>query len=227
MYLATTMRYMHLPDSKFWDHRYFLMNEFEIMVNKLGFGLCAIMSETDLDRFCDQCDGLLLPGTSTPTNPKYYGGPDIPPDVDEYALDQKLIQYFFEHNKPIFGLCGGQQRLNIYFGGTIRQVKDPVGHPCNIRHHINIKKDSFVWDVFGNERVKVNSFHGCALDKIAPCFDVVATADDGEVEAIEWKEKKIFATQWHPERSYYDTWENEIEQKFFENFLEICRQNGK
>lgn len=227
MNLATLLRYVNLKDSRYWEERWYIMSDYQLMAEKLGFGLCAIVNDINLEQICDQCDGLLLPGSGMDINPKYYGGPDIPPTVDEYALDSKLIRYFYEHNKPIFGICGGHQELNIFFGGTIKRLDDPVGHHTECRHDINVKKGSFVWDVFGSERVNVNCFHGWELGELAPCFDVVATTDDGVAEAIEWKEKNIFATQWHPERSFHDSWENTIEQKFFENFLEICRQNAK
>jgi len=159
-------------------------------------------------------------------NPKYYGGEDIPPKVDEYALDAALIKYFYEHGKPIFGVCGGHQALNVFFGGSIKKIDDPFAHQNEyvLRHTVDVKEGSFVWDVFKSTTAEVNCFHGWELDRLAPVFDVVARTRDGVAEAIEWKEKNIFATQWHPERSFHDEWDNEIEQKFFENFIERCRE---
>ena len=93
-----------------------------------------------------------------------------------------------------------------------------------MKHTVEVKEGSFVWDVFKSTTAEVNCFHGWELDRLAPVFDVVAKTADGVAEAIEWKEKNIFATQWHPERSFHDSWDNEIEQKFFENFIECCKR---
>ena len=225
MNIATTLRYVNLGD-RWWAHRYYIMHDYQLMAEKLGFGMVAIMNDCDIENVCERCDGLIVPGSSTDINPKYYGGEDIPPEVDEYALDAALIKYFYEHGKPIFGICGGHQVLNIYFGGSIRRMPDPIAHQNNdvLRHEIEIKEGSFVWDVYKRDRAVVNCFHGWELDRIAPCFDVVARTNDGVAEAIEWREKHIFATQWHPERSFHDDWDDVIENKFFENFIELCRK---
>ena len=228
MILATTLRYCDLNEKNF-GLRHYICLPFAAMAEKYGFGLCAVMNETELEKVCDQCDGLLLPGSATNIDPSYYGGEPLetPEPVDEYALDSKLIEYFEKRNKPIFGFCGGLQALNVYFGGTLSKLSDPEAHKNydKNRHDIIIKKDSFVYDVFGAERAEVNCFHGWQADKMAPVFDVVARTEDGTVEAFECREKHIFATQWHPERSLIDfEWENEIEQKFFENFVALCEK---
>ena len=51
---------------------------------------------------------------------------------------------------------------------------------------------------------------------------IVAETDDGVIEAIECKEKHVFATQWHPEQSFHTG--DPIENKFFENFIELCHE---
>lgn len=225
MNIATTLRYANLGD-RWWPDRYYIMHDYQIMADKLGFGMVAIMNDCNIENICEKCDGLIIPGSGMDINPKYYGGEDKPPKVDEYALDAALIKYFYEHGKPIFGVCGGHQELNVFFGGSIKRMPDPIGH-MNIdvlRHEVEIKEGSFVWDVFKRERAVVNCFHGWELDRLAPCFDVVAKTKDGVAEAIEWKEKHIFATQWHPERSFHDDWENVLENQFFVNFIDLCRK---
>ena len=84
-------------------------------------------------------------------------------------------------------------------------------------------KDSFVYDVFGKTRAIVNCHHGLCIDRLAPVFRCVARSDDGEIEAIEWKEKNIFATQWHPEQTLHGAGDP-MEHKFFENFLKRCEE---
>ena len=87
---------------------------------------------------------------------------------------------------------------------------------------INITKDSFVYDVFKSEEATINSYHCYEIDRLAPALSVVATSPDGVIEAAENKERRIFATQWHPELTLAQ--ENSVEHKFFENFFKCCAE---
>ena len=116
--------------------------------------------------------------------------------VDEYSKDKQLVDAFVKAGKPILGICGGLQVLNVYFGGTLNQL---VPHHDDIHdgHRIRIEKDSFLYAVYKTETAEVNSYHRqCALDA-APGFRVTAWAEDGTIEAIE--RDNIIAVQWHPE----------------------------
>ena len=228
MNIAALLRYTgNADEAPYFDKQYYILHDYKKMADKLGFNIVYVTTGCDYERICEKCDGLLIPGSAMDINPKYYGGEDKPPLIDEYALDAKLMRYFYEHGKPIFGICGGHQELNVFFGGSIRKIADPIAHrnDSEFRHVVDIKKGSFVWDVFKSEKADTNCFHAWELDRIAPCFDIVATTPDGVAEAIEWKEKNIFATQWHPERSFcHDLKTREIEQQFFVNFIECCKR---
>ncbi len=227
MNIATVLRYAEIGKD-WWKYRYYIMHDYLLMAEKLGVGLVAITNTNDFEKICENCDGLIITGSVTNVNPKYYGGADEPDVVDEYALDAALIKYFHERGKPIFGVCGGHQALNVYFGGTLKKLNDKIAHETSDngpRHNINIKEGSFVYDVFNSNKANVNCFHGWEIGRLAPNLEAVATTDDGVIEAIESKRDKVFATQWHPERSFHDDWENSIEQKFFENFIKLCEES--
>ena len=227
MNIAVLLRYVDLKkeNDRFWNQRYYIMHDYKLLADKYGVGMVAIMSEYGLDEICGVCDGLIVPGSGTNINPKYWGGEDCPSNgnPDEYALDSKVIEKFYEAGKPIFGICGGHQALNVFFGGSLRHVANSAAHydKESCTHPINIEKDSFVWDVFKKERAITNCHHGLCVDRIASNFKCVARTDDGEIEAIEWKEKNIFATQWHPEQTLHGLGDA-LEHKFFENFLKRC-----
>ncbi|MBR2721541.1 MAG: gamma-glutamyl-gamma-aminobutyrate hydrolase family protein [Clostridia bacterium] len=231
MNIATTLRACKIgAEDSPWRKRYFIMQDYLDMAKQYGVGLVAITTEHDIERICECCDGLIIPGSGTNINPAYYGGQaeENPDGVDEYALDAKLIEYFVQHGKPIFGVCGGFQALNVYFGGTLTNVPVPGSHSKerDSYHEIDIVPGSFVYDVFGKERATVNTYHGMMLDRVADCFEVVATStEDGIIEAIECKEKHIYAAEWHPEQSFHTG--DPIEHKFFENFLSCCREAAK
>ena len=212
-----------------WDDIYHMQHDYRLMADKYGIGLIAIVTAHDAQRIVDACDALIIPGSGNPTFGKYYDGeqPTEECPVDEYADDFAVVDLFVKAGKPIFGICAGIQRLNIYFGGSQKRVNFNYSHGLpkvdeKRMHLINIKKGSFVWDVFGSERAEVNSHHGWGIDRLGEGFEVVATADDGVIEAIENKEKRIYATQWHPEQNFHVG--DPIEQKFFENFFELCRK---
>ncbi|MBE6694991.1 MAG: gamma-glutamyl-gamma-aminobutyrate hydrolase family protein [Ruminococcaceae bacterium] len=227
MNIATTLRYMDMKKGGLFDYKYFIMQDYKLMADKYGIGMLAVMSEEAIKATVDACDGLILPGTAVGVDPSYYGGApaDPPLPVDEYALDSKVIKAFYEAGKPIFGICGGQQYLNVFFGGTLGMVPDLPNHKDSksYTHMINIAEDSFVYDVFGKTRALVNSHHARHTNVLAPDFKPVAWTDDGIVEAIEWREADIYATQWHPEQTFHRGEPlDPIEHKFFENFLSRC-----
>jgi len=225
MILANTLRYMDTGAGGAWNQRYYIMNDYMLLAQKYGVGMISVMTEQAIEDVCHHCDGLLVPGSGTDIKPSYYGSDlKLPkePEVDEYALDSKLIRYFYEAGKPIFGICGGHQELNIFFGGTIKTLDDYDSHQENTTktHPINVVKDSFVYEVFQSERPTTNSYHRWEIGRLAPDLKIVASTDDGVAEAIEWKEKNIFATQWHPEQSFHTG--DPLENQFFVNFLRRC-----
>ena len=244
MLLATLVRFKEGALNKVWaGHGCSVVGNLVFLAEQLNAGLIAITSQLEIEKVAQLCDGLLLPGNSNNIDPKHFGGdPFDPPDYwDEYeSLDSKAIEAFHRAGKPIFGICGGMQSINVYFGGTLKLVPnkenhwayrdpDPVdryGNAIKYREHpVTVEADSFVADVHGPGRAIVNTYHSWAVDKVAPGFRVVATSDDGTIEAIECREKNIFAVQWHPELAYRMA--DPVEQKFFENFLAVCAKEKK
>lgn len=227
MQLAILLRYDGdgNPDN-IWRKKFRLNYSLERLGTENNIGILAIVNEQSIKAACEICDGLILPGSSNKFDPKYYGGTPLtePLEFDEYGFDQKVIDQFVRANKPIFGICGGMQELNVYFGGTIKKMENAKNHDINSKHLIDVTPDSFVFDVYGTNEVETNSYHSWSLDKIADGFCVVARAKDGVIEAVENKEKNIFATQWHPELCYEN--DNMIQDKFFKNFIKICENKG-
>ncbi len=228
MIIATTLRYMDMNVETYWRYRFWGADHYYQLGEKYNVGVAAICSPHNFEEICKNCDGLIVPGSPNNIDPKHYGMPptdDPLQPYDEYALDAKLIKYFLEHKKPIFGICGGHQELNIHLGGTIKKLDDADNHkdPVTKTHPITITEGSFVHDVFKATRATVNSYHGWELGRIAPDLEVVARTDDGVVEAVESKKLKVFSTQWHPE--VYMNLDNHIEHRFFDNFLKLCEES--
>ena len=69
-----------------------------------------------------------------------------------------------------------------------------------LSHSVNILPDTMLHEIYGTDRIFVNSFHHQAVAAPGKRFHVTATAPDGVIEAMESSEyKPILGVQWHPE----------------------------
>ena len=217
MILAVPLRTIELPDMKPWDKHYYLCDHFKDVFSELGitlFPVFPVFSGENVKEIERACDGLIVSGSAKNIYPEYYGEERLAEmahtyTVDEFAYDRQLVEAFAKAGKPILGICGGIQVLNVYFGGTLNQhVK---GHSGIAEGHVlHLEKDSFLYSVYGAERVEVNSYHGQCPGKVAPGFRVTARAEDGTIECIE--KDNIIGVQWHPEVSK--------DMPFFRKFVE-------
>ena len=205
-----------------------------------GFELITLFPP-NCEEACRMCDGLLLPGSTQGILSTYWGEEDtFVRDFiyDEYAHDRIVIEHFVKAGKPIFGVCGGLQELNIYFGGSIKHVifnETILDHRDeDEKHEIEILEGSMLYDAFGTTSARVNSMHGWVIDRLAPALTVTGiNKKDGLIEAVENREMGIFATQWHPEQVYNsmawvpEKYSDPREKKLFENFLALCEKRKK
>lgn len=193
-----------------------------------------------LDAYIDNCDGLMVTG-GPDMDAAYYGENNMPynGELSPYRdlMELELIKKAVLNNIPILGICRGMQVINVAMGGTLyqdihEQIKDKqlVKHSQNAprwygTHEIAIERDSFMWEVFKNERVSVNTFHHQAVKDTAPDFKVTARSKDGIVEAMEYiKPSFVVGVQWHPE----DLWQkNPIHHQLFKNFVDKCLMQMK
>ena len=78
-------------------------------------------------------------------------------------------------------------------------------------HSVNINKNTPLAELLGAERIRANSFHHQALKRLGEGLCVMATADDGVVEAVYYSGAQyIRAYQWHPERLFSIDTENKM-----------------
>lgn len=197
-------------------NRYTLSKDYKDIFDELDILLFPIVSEKNLEKVSSLCDGLIVTGTANDINPKYYHEEPLEGknyDIDEFKLDKKAIQLFSDAGKPILGICGGLQSINVYFGGSLNQYIE--NHALkNELHDIEVKENSFLDKTYNTNIIKVNSLHHQSIKKVAAGFKITAYAPDGTIEAIE--KDNIIAVQWHPEMM------NDL--KFFENFIEIVKE---
>lgn len=210
MILAIIERIEDIKEEEPFNNRYYLTEHFKNIFDELEILLFPIVSEKNLEKVCKMCDGLVVTGSCIDIPPYYYNEKPIQGknyDIDEFKLDKNAIELFSNANKPILGICGGLQSINVFFGGTLNQkinnhdLKDKL-------HRINIKENTFLKDTY-NKNIEVNSFHKQSIKDVANGFNISAIAEDGTIEAIE--KDNIIAVQWHPEQMK--------DFLFFQNFI--------
>jgi putative glutamine amidotransferase len=149
---------------------------------------------------------------------------------DEFEL--AAIREAVKRKMPLFGICRGEQMINIALGGTIYQdIADEQGSgfehnqedkPNEAVHAASIAPDSCLAAILGTTQVSVNSVHHQAVRDPAPGLTAVAWAQDGVVEAVEscgGSHGFILGVQWHPERLV----EHQPEQRrLFERFVKAA-----
>ena len=212
-----------IEDSKkdgFFNQRYIIDESYKEIFDQLNALVIPVISENNLEEIANICDALILPGSAVGVDPKYYNDVPFPGKrykYDEYKLDKKIIDLFVRRNKPILGICGGLQTLNVYFGGDLNQ--NILNHKLTdgSMHKIKIAPNSFLSEVYNQEEIQVNSYHRQAIRKLAPNFDIIAVSEDGIIEAIE--DRNIIGVQWHPEVLR--------DMKFFRKFVDKFLEKNK
>ena len=186
MILAIIERIENIKEEAPFNYRYYLTEYFKKIFDELDILLFPIISSKNLEKVCNICDGLIVTGSCIDIPPHYYNekpDPNKNYDIDEFKLDKEAIKLFSNANKPILGICGGLQSINVYFGGSLNQQ---IENHClgDKLHEINIKEGTFLNSVHkGN--IDVNSYHKQSIKDVANQFIISAKSDDGTIEAIE------------------------------------------
>ena len=203
----------------------------------IPFILPFVTTVEEAKEFLERVDGLLLSGGAD-VDPAHYGEEperalgSVDPDRDLAEL--LYIEAAKQSGMPMLGICRGSQILNVAFGGSLYQdigsavrgsIKHGQSQPGKFpSHSITIDKSSRLYQLIGQEQVKVNSFHHQAVKDIAPGFKVTATAPDGVVEGYEgFPQYNVLAIQFHPEYFVADN-KDPLWLKIFEDLIERAKK---
>ena len=160
-------------------------------------------TETDAAKYVAKVDAVIAPGSTSGD------------DDNRSTSDNNIIKAAIDAGKPVLGICYGHQRLNVVLGGTNTTVaklapESTVEHRkmngstnVGIRseiHSITIDTSSRLYNLLGEATVMVNSSHTYAISKLSAKLKVVATSEDGIIEAVEGD--NVMGVQFHPEYLY-------------------------
>ena len=145
-------------------------------------------------------DGLVIPGGTDDVHPSLYGEKKHGAYHPKKWLDKmqfKLIHKFANANKPVLGICRGNQVINVAYGGSLIQNL-PGGYHTH-DHSTEVKKGTWLYKIFG-KRYTTWHYHHQAVKR--PGKGLIVSQRDKKrkiVEAIEHKTLPVWGLQFHPE----------------------------
>lgn len=202
-----------------------------------GIPVLVAPGETQVEQLLTRLDGLVLAGGGD-IDPKCFGCDEVHETV--YMLDEPrdrteldLARLILKQRFPTLAICRGIQIINVALGGTLHQhLPDEVGEDVLHRappreptpHKVVVNSGSRLAAVMGTSSVETMSWHHQAIHKAADALQVVATAPDGVVEAIEYPDHPtLVAVQWHPELTAH---EDSSQQRLFDDLIKNATENA-
>ena len=105
-----------------------------------------------------------------------------------------IAKEIFEMGIPILGICYGSQLMMHQLGGKV--CKAPVREYGKIE--VTVDQSSALFENVSEKTICWMS-HNDYIEQAAPGFKIIAHTPDCPVAAVENVEKKLYATQFHPE----------------------------
>lgn len=120
-------------------------------------------------------------------------GPGIP---SEAGILPELLQRFATE-KPILGVCLGEQAIGERFGAKLINLPE-VYH--GIQSEITIDNSDYLFRGL-SERIEVGRYHSWAIDPqhTGDGLEVIGRSTDGNIMAIRHKDYDVRGVQFHPE----------------------------
>ena len=188
-----------------------------------------------IEQFVELCDGFFFTGGAD-VDPMRYGEErketcgDIQYNRDK--LEFRVLEKVMSTSKPILAVCRGAQLVNAALGGTLYQdipseIDTSISHrqsepKFSFSHDINVMENTPLHTLAGVARIRGNSFHHQSIKTLGEGLEIMATSDDGVVEAAYLSgERYLRAYQWHPERLCESDKHNRL---IFDDFIKACKQ---
>ena len=212
------------------------MSDYLESVRRAGATVLEVSVDEDARALVARVDGVVLTGGGD-VAPELYGGAPhgtyAAAEPGRDAFEIALVRAATEAGLPIFAICRGMQVLNVALGGDLVQdipteVNGALNHDLReprfaIAHEVWASKGSRLSALMQEkledaESCPVNSRHHQAVRHLGEGLEVVATAPDGVIEAVERPGAFCLGVQWHPE----NFWRTGEFRPLFEGFVDAC-----
>lgn len=206
-------------------------NYFSSLISCGGIPFPLYHDKDLINSFVEKLDGLVLTGGDFDIDPKIYnqeinGTRGIKPERTNFEL--QIFQKFFEFDKPILGICGGEQLINVGCGGDLFQdinanfqtaIQHEQHNPANeVSHEVKIQSKTKLSEILNTDLIWTNSSHHQSVNRLGENIKLNAIALDGVVEGIEHDlHKWCVGVQWHPE--FLNT---KYDKMIIKDFIEHC-----
>ncbi len=124
---------------------------------------------------------------------------------DEFLL--KFLDKIIKSDKQVLWICKWMQLINVYFWWKLVQhlenyeIHQQYNNQYCYVHRVKLEENRFLYNIFWDKIVSVNSIHHQAISKLWQWLLVswISTWWDNVIEAIQHVNNKIYWIQWHPE----------------------------
>ena len=189
-------------------------NYFTSIEESGGIGVGIPHNMKDIVSLLHKIDGLVITGGNFDIDPNIFGESSVHKTVKlkENRTNFELLaaEIMLKQNKPVLGICGGEQLINVLYKGSLIQhipdeIKNPIEHeqknPRNeAGHSVTIQENTKLYSIISKKNIMVNSAHHQAIKVPGKGLIVNALSNDGVIEGIEDPKKSFcIGVQWHPE----------------------------
>jgi putative glutamine amidotransferase len=214
------------------------MADYVESIRRAGADVIEVTLQDDPAAVVARADGILLTGGGD-VEPSLYGAPPhdsyAAAEPGRDAFEIALVRAALAADRPLLAICRGMQVLNVACGGDLVQdipteVNGALPHAVNepryaIAHEVWVTATSRFAALMKDrledgESCQVNSRHHQAVRHPGDGLEVVGTAPDGVIEALERPASRFcVAVQWHPE----NFWRTGEFRPLFEGFVNAAR----
>lgn len=192
----------------------------------------AIPHRTDEDfisQVAEKFDGFIFCGGDD-LNPELYGEENqgLSKNICSVrdGFEKALFKKVYALDKPILGICRGEQAMNVFLGGSLYQHIDGHSQTTPIRERVQttlLERGSLLHEIVQEDEILTNTFHHQNIKELAEPLVCDARSSDGYIEAVHAPERHFcLGVQWHPEAYFED---DSSSVKIFEAFVDACRKS--
>jgi putative glutamine amidotransferase len=195
--------------------RYLIRENYCSAIAKAGGIPVCLPHEPGLaEAYAARIDALVVTGGGFDVDPRLFGANTTHATVtlkaERTRFECDVTKAMLAKDKPILGICGGEQLINVVLGGSlIQHIEDEItGHVLHEQpnprdepgHIVRVTAGTLLHKLTGANELAVNSAHHQAVKDVGADVAINAVAPDGVVEGIESKTHRFcLGVQWHPE----------------------------